>query len=158
MVWMIPDGGVSARTPRAMVAALFAGALIATGCAAMKRTWEFQAVPVASPQVQVRPGRIGVAHLVWQWSVGILGVAAILFAVWIPLGWWVTALMACGVGMMHWWGVVTWRLPVSRYFHQTAITLFVALPVTVLLIAAAGAGIRHVVARRRGVARTGGGS
>ena len=56
------NGGVSARTPRARVVALIAGALIATGCAAMKRTWEFQAVPVASPQLQVTPGRIGVAQ------------------------------------------------------------------------------------------------
>ena len=62
MVWMIPDGGVSARTPRARVVALAAGALIATGCAAMKRTWHFQAVPVASAQVQVTPGVIGVAQ------------------------------------------------------------------------------------------------
>jgi len=62
VVQMIPDGGVSARTPRARVVALVAGALIATGCAAMKRTWEFQAVPVASPQLQVTPGRIGVAQ------------------------------------------------------------------------------------------------
>lgn len=59
---MIPNGGVSARTPRATVAALAAGVLLVTGCAAMKRTWEFQAVPVASPQVQVTPGRIGVAQ------------------------------------------------------------------------------------------------
>ena len=45
-----------------MVVALAAGALIATGCAAMKRTWHFQAVPVASAQVQVTPGVIGVAQ------------------------------------------------------------------------------------------------
>jgi hypothetical protein len=42
--------------------ALAAGALAATGCAAMKRTWHFQAVPVASAQVQVTPGTIGVAQ------------------------------------------------------------------------------------------------
>lgn len=62
MVQMIPDGGVSARTHRARLVALAAGALLATSCAAMKRTWKFQAVPVASPQVQVTPGRIGVAQ------------------------------------------------------------------------------------------------
>ena len=45
-----------------MVVALAVGALIATGCAAMKRTWHFQAVPVASAQVQVTPGVIGVAQ------------------------------------------------------------------------------------------------
>lgn len=95
-------------------------------------------------------GRIDVAHLAWRWSVGILGAASILFAVWIPLRWWVTALMACAVGMWHWWGVVAWEFPVSARFHQTAITLFVALPLAVLAIAAAGAGIRAYNRARSG--------
>lgn len=75
---------------------------------------------------------------------------------WIPLPWWVTALLACGVGLKHWWQVVAWPWGVSPRFHQLAVALFVALPGTVLLTAAAGAGIRHVAARRRDVARTGG--
>lgn len=102
-------------------------------------------------------GRIDVAHLAWRWSVGILGVAATLFASWIPLRWWVTALLACAVGMWHWWHVVAWEFPVSPRFHQHAIALFIALPPTVLLIAAAGVGIRRI-ARRRGVARKDGAS
>src|SRR5262245_39096412 len=64
------DGGVSAHTPSASeprrraceLAALVAVALVVTGCAAMKRTWHFQAAPVAGVQVQVTPGTIGVAQ------------------------------------------------------------------------------------------------
>jgi hypothetical protein len=56
------NGGVSARTAPAPLTALAAVALVAAGCAAMKRTWHFQAAPVASAQVLVTPGRIGVAQ------------------------------------------------------------------------------------------------
>jgi hypothetical protein len=35
---------------------------VLAGCAAMKRTWHFQAAPVANAQVQVTPGTIGVAQ------------------------------------------------------------------------------------------------
>jgi hypothetical protein len=49
-----------------------------------------------------------------------------------------------------------WEFPFSPRFYQTAITLFFALPLAVLAIASAAAGIRRVAVRRRGVTGRGG--
>jgi hypothetical protein len=150
-------GGSGAEWLRRVAWAVFASlAMLGLHTLAMGARFPWGGGEFHSMFAYTQEGRIDVAHLVWRWSVGILGAAAIIFAAWIPLRWWVTALMACAVGMWHWWYVVTWRFPVTRYFHQTAIVLFVALPFAVLAIAAAGAGIRRVAVRRRGVARTSG--
>jgi hypothetical protein len=150
-------GGPGAEWLRRVSWVLFAAlALLWLHVAAMVARFPFGGGEFHAMFAYTQEGRIDVAHLAWRWSVGILGITAVVFAVWIPLRWWVTALLACAVGMWHWWHVVTWEYPVSARFHQHAVALFVALPVTVLLIAAAGVGIRHVVARRRGVARTSG--
>jgi hypothetical protein len=98
-------------------------------------------------------GRVDAAFAAWRASVAILGVAALVFAVWIPLPWWASALLAAGAGMAHWWHVVAWRWsPQSPHFHHTVVTLFVAMPFAVLLIAAVGALLRRRVVRKPSVA------
>lgn len=95
-------------------------------------------------------GRVEVALSAWRASVLILGAAAVVFSVWIPLPWWVLYLLATAVGLVHWRGVYAWRSsPVSPHFHHTLTVLFVALPFAVLLISAAGALLRRAWGRRR---------
>jgi hypothetical protein len=95
-------------------------------------------------------GRVGAALAAWRASVLILGGAALVFAVWIPLPWWTSALLAVAVGLMHWSHVAGWRVsPQSPHFHHTVITLFVAMPFAILAIAAAGALLRRWMMRRR---------
>lgn len=93
-------------------------------------------------------GRVDAAFAAWRASVLILGAAALVFAAWIPLPWWTSALFAVAVGLVHWWHVVDWRwTPQSPRFHRTVVELFIAMPFTILLIAAAGARVRHRVKR-----------
>lgn len=105
-------GGPGAEWLRRVSWLLFAAlALLWLHVAAMEARFPWGGGEFHAMFAYTQEGRIDVEHLAWRWSVGILGAAAILFAAWIPLRWWVTALMACAVGMWHWWHVVTWRFP-----------------------------------------------
>lgn len=88
-------------------------------------------------------GRPEAALAAWRASVLILGLAALVFPAWIPLPWWVHALLASGVGVQHWWMVCTWQ-PQSAAFHQAVMRLLVAMPVTILLLTGTGAWLRRL--------------
>lgn len=142
-------GGAGAEWTRRVAWVLLASLMLLwLHSAAMAVRFPFGGGELHAMFAYTQEGRIDAAHLAWRWIVGTLGVAAVVFAAWIPLRGWVSALLACAVGMLHWWQVVAWPFAVSARFHQHAVALFVALPVTVLLIAAAGEGIRRAVARR----------
>ncbi|MFL5383959.1 MAG: hypothetical protein ACJ8GN_15665 [Longimicrobiaceae bacterium] len=93
------------------------------------------------------------AFAAWRTSVLVLGAAALVFPVWIPLPWWMTPPLAVAIGLAHWWRVVRWHSsPQSPHFHHTVVALFVAMPFAILLIAAAGALLRRWVMRTRSAA------
>lgn len=80
-----------------------------------------------------REGYPAAARLTWAVSALALGLTAAALVILVPVRWWILALVASGVGMRHWWPVLTWE-PKSPGFDALARQLLIALPPVVFAI------------------------
>lgn len=90
-----------------------------------------------------RDGYPVAARLAWVASTVALGFTAGALVLLVPVRWWVLALVASGLGLRHWWPVLTWE-PTSPAFDALAWQLFVALPAGVFAIV----GLAELLRRR----------
>lgn len=82
------------------------------------------------------------ALLTWASSTLALGLTSAALVLLIPVRWWVVALVASGVGLLHWWDVVTWARQSSE-FNLQAWLLLLTLPLALFAVAGFASALRR---------------